>query len=131
MTHDTQKCMSDMISKLDDKSEPAVDLSALVEVFGVDDRDLFKETFHDYLVSSHATLPDLHEAINSGDSARVGAIAHKLKSSSRTIGAHKLGDICFALEMAGKEQNTVMFKDLQTEFNKEFKGVERFIQEYV
>jgi len=123
--------MSDSIETLSGERESVIDLSALVEVFGVDDKDMFKDTFKDYLEAAPETISDLHRAIQSIDSAKVGAIAHKLKSSSRTIGANKLADICFALEMAGKEQKADIYKALQADLDQAFETVEEFIKDYI
>src|SRR3546814_13341708 len=44
----------------------------------------------------------LHRAFDAGDIALTGSIAHKLKSSSRSVGALGLGEACAKLENAGK-----------------------------
>jgi len=49
----------------------------------------------------HAAADALRAAAAAGDGAQVGAIAHRLKSSSRSIGALALGELCAELESAG------------------------------
>ena len=44
----------------------------------------------------------MHAAIAAGDARHAGAIAHKLKSSSRSVGALALGDLCAGLENFGR-----------------------------
>jgi HPt (histidine-containing phosphotransfer) domain-containing protein len=56
----------------------------------------------DYLASARPQVDDLRAAVAAGDSTRAAGIAHKLKSSSRSVGALPLGDMCAELESAGK-----------------------------
>ena len=113
------------------ESEPAVDLSALVAVFGVEDKELFNETLEDYLASTREIILVLHEAMLDSDPEKVSALAHKLKSSSRTIGAHRLAEICLAMEVSGKAKKSETFETLKADFDNERGKVEAFIQEYL
>ena len=45
---------------------------------------------------------ELFAACGAGSHASAAAIAHKFKSSSRSIGALRLGDICERIERAGR-----------------------------
>jgi HPt (histidine-containing phosphotransfer) domain-containing protein len=67
-----------------------------------DDRETVEELLVDYLASARRLGAQLRAARAAGDVRHVGAIAHKLKSSSRSVGALELGDRCAELENAGK-----------------------------
>ncbi len=68
-----------------------IDLAVQRQVIG-DDPELLQELVLDYLSSSRAQLEELGRLIDQGDLATAAETAHKLKSSSRAIGASGLGD---------------------------------------
>jgi len=79
----------------------AVEPKFLRETFG-DDEDLIKEILMDFVEPARATVGEIDTAFQSRDAAGLGAAAHKLKSSSRSVGAEGLADLCAELEKAGK-----------------------------
>ncbi len=82
--------------------EPRVlQLQVLRDLIGDDDAAV-RELLADFLASARAHAKDLHQALQVNDVARVGAIAHKLKSAARSVGALVVGDICAELEAAGQ-----------------------------
>ena len=78
-----------------------VDLSVLRGLVGDDEATLaeFLVAFLDALATQGG---EVVEACRAGDGARMARAAHKLKSSSRSMGAMGLGDLCAELEAAGK-----------------------------
>jgi HPt (histidine-containing phosphotransfer) domain-containing protein len=78
-----------------------VDLSVLHGLVG-DDAEIVQEFLGDFHRSSARLAGELREAHGAGDTRRVAAIAHQLKSSSRAIGALALGDLCAEVENACK-----------------------------
>ena len=80
----------------------AVDAAALKEVLGVDDQELLLNFYSDFLRTGEDSVSSIRAAYDSRQSGEVGALAHRLKSSARTVGAHALADCCLALEKAGK-----------------------------
>lgn len=78
-----------------------VDLAVLKNLVG-DDPNIVSKLLADYLSSVRRLSEDLHGALASDDMSQIGAIAHKLKSSSRSVGALALGDLCAEIENAGK-----------------------------
>jgi PAS domain S-box-containing protein len=80
---------------------PAFDSYALAAIVG-DDPDVIATILAEYSQSAERLASELAAAAADGDAARIGAIAHKLKSSSRAIGALLLGEVCAVLERAGK-----------------------------
>ena len=49
-----------------------------------------------------ANVEEIEAAFKRRDAPATGAAAHKLKSSSRAVGANALADLCEALEQAGR-----------------------------
>jgi signal transduction histidine kinase/CheY-like chemotaxis protein/HPt (histidine-containing phosphotransfer) domain-containing protein len=78
-----------------------VDVSVLKALVG-DDPAVIREFLHDFRVSAVKTAAELKAACESGQAAQAGALAHKLKSSSRSVGALALGDLCDELENFGR-----------------------------
>ena len=74
-----------------------VDESVLKNIFG-DDEALFDEILTDFEVSSEGIVVELREAVNSGTPTTVRQVAHKFKSSARSVGAVQLGDLCQEME---------------------------------
>lgn len=78
-----------------------VDTSALVEIFG-DDEETISEILSEFVEPAWKIVEEVEAAIKQKDAPEVGAAGHKLKSSSRAVGANSLSDLCFVLEKAGK-----------------------------
>jgi CheY-like chemotaxis protein/HPt (histidine-containing phosphotransfer) domain-containing protein len=77
----------------------AVDVTVLEGLVG-DDPQIVYRFLADYRASAERLAKELRTARDADDIRQIGAIAHKLKSSSRSIGALALGDLCAGLENA-------------------------------
>ena len=69
------------------------------------DATLVEELLAAYRISARDTAQSLSKAQASANWRQVGELAHRLKSSSRSVGAMQLGEICAALEQAGRNQD--------------------------
>ncbi len=72
-----------------------------------------------YLKQSPEILQKIYKAVEEGDHDRVRKAAHTLKSSSATIGAMRLSQMCKRLEDANRERFSMAdlsLEELQTEF---------------
>jgi PAS domain S-box-containing protein len=78
-----------------------VDPKFLRDTFG-DDEELINEILQDFVDPARSAVVELEAAFVARDAKAVGAAAHKLKSSSRSIGADALADLCADLEAGGK-----------------------------
>lgn len=91
--------------RMEPSGEPAaataVDVGLLQGLVG-NDRTTVHEFLADYLASARHLAGEMRAALTAGDTRHVSAIAHKLKSSSRSVGAMALGDLCAELENSGK-----------------------------
>jgi CheY-like chemotaxis protein/HPt (histidine-containing phosphotransfer) domain-containing protein len=93
----------------------AVDIMVLQGLVG-DDLDTVREFIADYLPSAQKLGAELGAAAIAGDGAQVKAIAHKLKSSSRTVGAATLAELCVSLEQAGQTGNQSAIRQGMADF---------------
>ncbi len=76
---------------------PVLDVQVLRDLVG-DDAETVRELLTDFLDSAGQQAQDLVIALQGGDLPHVAAIAHKLKSASRSVGALALGELCASLE---------------------------------
>jgi len=74
-----------------------VDVSILKSLIGDDDATV-REFLAEFLASARQQAAEILASCQAGDNRRVGSVAHKLKASSRSVGALPLGDLCAELE---------------------------------
>jgi CheY-like chemotaxis protein/HPt (histidine-containing phosphotransfer) domain-containing protein len=78
-----------------------VDLAVLKDLVG-DDPAIIHNLLASYREAARGYAAALHDAGEAGDLDQVSAVAHKVKSASRSVGALALGDLCASLENAAK-----------------------------
>lgn len=83
---------------------PPVDPSGLKDIFGDDDEAIL-EILKEFIEPSTENVGEILAAYEERNADGVGKASHKLKSSSRSIGAHTLADLCADLEKAGKTED--------------------------
>ena len=59
-----------------------------------------------------------------------GGLAHKLKSSARSVGALALGELCAGMEQAGKACDSEALAVLLPRFEQELASVDRYLDGY-
>lgn len=74
-----------------------LDTAVLAATFGADPGKMRKFAFM-FLDSARAGLAEIDSALAGGDLAHAGAVAHRLKSSARAVGAIGFADLCDAFE---------------------------------
>jgi CheY-like chemotaxis protein/HPt (histidine-containing phosphotransfer) domain-containing protein len=67
-------------------------------------------------------------ALTANEAQSAAASAHKLKSSAHAVGALQLGDICAAIEAAGKAGEFTLFPGLLEQFRAELALVHEFLR---
>ncbi|MGE0875517.1 MAG: ATP-binding protein [Burkholderiales bacterium] len=82
---------------VDETGTRVFDVGVLKALVG-DDEEAVDEFLSDYLASAAGLVAELRADMRESDPARIGAIAHRLKSASRSVGALVLGDLCGELE---------------------------------
>lgn len=78
------------------------DPSVLGQFVG-EDGAIISDFLQEYIISADTIGSSISEAIDKKDWQRVGELAHRLKSSSLTVGALRLGELCSSLETACNE----------------------------
>jgi signal transduction histidine kinase/ActR/RegA family two-component response regulator/HPt (histidine-containing phosphotransfer) domain-containing protein len=93
---------------------PGVDLGVLRELVGADDA-LLRDFLASYREAAREAAAALRGAVAQGDAAGASAIAHRLKSSSRSVGARGLGELCDDIEHAGREARVLPLQRFEAE----------------
>jgi HPt (histidine-containing phosphotransfer) domain-containing protein len=83
------------------EAEVPIDPAALSDIVG-DDEAMWRDILADFVAPAQACESEILAAWQDGSVAGVGAAAHKLKSAALAVGARRLGSLCLALEIAGK-----------------------------
>jgi len=85
---------------------PALNIYTLMELVG-DDPEIIKDFLQDFY-SSLATLAEsIRAEFYAGQLKKMGILAHTLKSSARSMGALRLGDLCHDIETISKTSGAI------------------------
>lgn len=110
-----------------DEAEAAVDPSILTTIVG-DNPALHRELLESFVETAPEIISEIHQAFEARSGDQIGRLCHKLKSSSRTIGANALADLCAALESAGKGDDWQAVTVLHADLDERFEAVRVFIE---
>ncbi|MBI3223201.1 MAG: PAS domain S-box protein [Nitrosomonadales bacterium] len=117
-----------MLEKWLPAAEPApLDVSVLKALVG-SDLAVICEFLHDFRIGLEKTATELRAACNEGRATQAGTLAHKLKSSARAMGALALGELCAAMEQAGKSGRIEALHELMPRFEAEAAAVNAYIR---
>jgi len=97
-------------------------LEVLRTLVGAED-DIVREFLEEYHRTATRLVDECRQAIESGDRATVARIAHRLKSSSRTVGAMAFGELCQTLETAARSDDSATYSTATARFAAEFDEV--------
>jgi CheY-like chemotaxis protein/HPt (histidine-containing phosphotransfer) domain-containing protein len=103
-----------------------VDVSVLAALVG-DNPEVISEFLQDFRSSATQIAAELKIASAAGQAAQVGALAHKLKSSARSVGALALGELCAEIEQAGKVDQFEVLAALLPRFETEMAAVDEYL----
>jgi PAS domain S-box-containing protein len=103
-----------------------LDVRVLEALIG-SDTDTVNQFVADFHSSAAQLAAELRSAYTAGQIGNLASQAHKLKSSARAVGALQLGELCAALERAGKAQEAPALAVLMPAFEQEAERVSRFI----
>jgi two-component system sensor histidine kinase/response regulator len=95
-----------------------------------DDPTVIREFLCDFRISAAKTAAELKSAYENDQTAQAGALAHKLKSSARSVGALKLGELCAAIEQADKAGRVDALADLVRRFEVEISAVYEYLDSF-
>jgi HPt (histidine-containing phosphotransfer) domain-containing protein len=110
------------------KHQTPVDIRVLERIVGADP-SVVHMVLQEFLHTATATFERLHTA--DGGSTIMHQQAHRLKSSARSVGAQRLGELCQALEDVGRADDVQRLSPLLTELKIEWQAVEQFIHRYM
>lgn len=77
----------------------------LTESIGVEDEDFLVELYVLYLEQASKVIESMMVCRVERDFEYLGQLSHKIKSSSRSVGAIAMGDLLEAIERAARDQN--------------------------
>jgi PAS domain S-box-containing protein len=78
-----------------------IDLSVLAQMFG-DNPEKLKKYSRRFIDTAQQSMNEIDDALAAEDTAKLGAIGHKLKSSASSVGAMGFAALCLALEQSGR-----------------------------
>jgi len=110
-------------------SSVPVDVNVLKKLVG-DDEATIRDFLHDFRISAARIAVELRTACEAGQAAATGALAHKLKSSARSVGALALGELCAGMEQAGKAGDSEALTVWLPKFEQELASVESYLEGY-
>jgi signal transduction histidine kinase/CheY-like chemotaxis protein/HPt (histidine-containing phosphotransfer) domain-containing protein len=110
-----------------DLSSMPVQVSVLEALVGTDP-DLIRDFLQEFAASAARLAAELAEACVKQQSKDAADIAHKLKSSARSVGALRLGELCAAIEVAGTAGDSTLLTELFPDFEREMIEVESYLR---
>jgi signal transduction histidine kinase/CheY-like chemotaxis protein/HPt (histidine-containing phosphotransfer) domain-containing protein len=110
-----------------DPQPPAVDVRVLAALVG-GDAAVIREFLGDFHCSARHISDQLQTACKAADSLAAVSSAHQLKSAARSVGAMALGELCAAMEVAGKAGDQATLARLLPAFDLEWTRVEDFVR---
>lgn len=108
------------------RTSAPVDVSVLEALIGTDPQ-VIKEVLQEFTESAARLSSDLAEACAAQRASQAAAVAHKLKSSARSVGALKLGDICADIERAGHAGDLAAMTALLADFETATRTVDEWL----
>lgn len=96
-----------------------------------DERDIIVEFLQEYLSNASQLKDTINTAYNSQDFYNISAVAHKLKSSSWSVGAFAFGEICEQLEGYKTCPEKTDIDHLIKKLNCEFELLEDAIKQFI
>jgi len=98
---------------------PVLDYATALGDLG-DDEEIYDEVLETFLDDTPSILNDIKAALDAGKAEDVYRGAHSIKSTSRTIGGMRMGDVCFQLEQSAKAGDISAGKEMLEAIEKEY-----------
>jgi HPt (histidine-containing phosphotransfer) domain-containing protein len=103
-----------------------LDLEVLADTFGGNPDKMRKYAFM-FLETAREGLQEIDRALAAGDVGRAAAVAHRIKSSARTVGAMGFGDVCADLEGQRERESVAQARALAARLRALLARLERHI----
>ena len=107
-----------------------LDVSVLEDLVG-DDHEVICDFLTEYARSADRLNAELLTAVAQDDLPEAAAVLHKLKSSSRSVGALPLGELCSTIERAARDRDTDLVQQVLPAFGQELAAVQRALTAYL
>jgi two-component system sensor histidine kinase/response regulator len=104
-----------------------VNVSVLESLVG-GNKQLVEEILREFCDSAAVLGQELIDCCTASGPTQAAEIAHKLKSSARSVGALKLGDLCEVVESAGLSADVAACSRLTPQFEAELASVITFLR---
>ncbi|MDX2465558.1 MAG: ATP-binding protein [Porticoccus sp.] len=109
----------------------AIDAEILPIFLGSSNREMLKTFYYEYYKSALSIMDEIHFSVRENNFSELAALGHKLKSSSYTVGATKVGDTCLAIEVGVQEvENSADLAKKVGQLQIYFDEVELWIEEH-
>lgn len=108
-------------------SAAPLDIGVLAALIG-DDQGVIGEFLQDFRRHTAELAARIRSAFRRGEAKPLGLAAHTLKSSARSVGALRLGEICADIEKRATQNDPQALLDALLNFDREFAAVEEFLQ---
>ena len=105
-------------------------LAALSDSVGGDDA-FVADLVETYLADGAVQLAAIDDAVRSSEAEALVRPAHTLKSSSRTVGANRLGELSRQIEMLGRSGSTTGAGELAAKARTEWTDVEAALRAWL
>ncbi|WP_066426297.1 PAS domain S-box protein [Anabaena sp. 4-3] len=89
---------------------------------------VFAELINCYLTEAPRLIQDIKVAINTNDAETLWKTAHKFKSSSGSVGAVLLAQLCKQLENQGRSKNLTGMAEIYSQLSQEYEQVKAVLQ---
>lgn len=109
-------------SEIESTELSTLDVNVLIQLVG-DDEGLIESFLNEYQKSAKSAAQQIDTAYKGGQWKEIGELAHALKSSSRSVGALALGEICADLESAGKNDDESQIHNTMAGFTQSLHAV--------
>jgi CheY-like chemotaxis protein/HPt (histidine-containing phosphotransfer) domain-containing protein len=123
--NDESACLGELDNRL--FKSPDWDADALSRMVG-EDWAMHRRFLEKFLKTAHEQIDKIHSAAALGNIDALGCTAHAFKSAARTVGALRLGDLCQALELSAKSNNSEACQVLLDNLDKTFESVCKIIK---
>jgi HPt (histidine-containing phosphotransfer) domain-containing protein len=102
-------------------------VSTLEALVGTDPK-LIQEFLQEFAVNAARLAAELTHACKDGQPRAAAEVAHKLKSSSRAVGALQLSELVAAIETAGNAGDPALLAQLLPGFEREMALVDEYLR---
>jgi CheY-like chemotaxis protein len=118
------------VNEVQHKHSPLLDKDRLKNV-SLGDKEFEKDLLISFLSDLDDKYNHLTELLANHDLAKIVEIVHSIKGSSYSIGAVKVGDEAYAIELSGKNKDWVNIDARLEKFNNIIKETSREINNYI